>query len=136
MTASSPDPTTHASPGALLADVTKDISDLMRQEVELAKAEAKQSVTRASAGAGMLAGAAVAAHFVLLFLSVALWWVLGNSLGRSWAALIVVAVWAVVAAVLAVVGRNKLQEIRGLPQTADTVKRIPDALKGHEEINR
>jgi len=54
------------SVGVLLADVTRDISDLMRQELELAKAEARQSATRAGAGAGMLGGAAVAGHFVLV----------------------------------------------------------------------
>jgi len=72
------------SVGVLLADVTRDISDLMRQELELAKAEARQSATRAGAGAGMLGGAAVAGHFVLLFLSIALWWGLGNAIGRGW----------------------------------------------------
>ncbi|MDQ1594993.1 MAG: hypothetical protein QOH40_1549, partial [Arthrobacter pascens] len=33
--------------GDLLGDVTRDLSTLMRQELELAKAEAKQSATRA-----------------------------------------------------------------------------------------
>ena len=56
------DQTAHASPGELLSSVTKDLSDLMRQELELAKAEARQSVTRAGKGAGMLSGAAVGGH--------------------------------------------------------------------------
>ncbi|TLM80184.1 phage holin family protein, partial [Pseudarthrobacter sp. NamE2] len=55
--------------GDLLGEVTRDLSTLMRQELELAKAEAKQSATRAGKGGGMLAGAGVAGHFVLLFLS-------------------------------------------------------------------
>jgi hypothetical protein len=62
--------------GDLLGEVSRDISTLMRQEVELAKAEAKQSATKAGKGGGMLAGAGVAGHFVLLFLSVALWYAL------------------------------------------------------------
>ena len=49
----------------------------------------------------MLAGAATAGHFALLFLSIAAWWAIGNATGRGWSALIVMAVWAVVAAVLA-----------------------------------
>jgi hypothetical protein len=130
------DQTNHASPGELLSSVTKDLSDLMRQELELAKAEARQSATRAGKGAGMLSGAAVAGHFVLLFLSVCLWWVLGNATGRAWSALIVAGVWAVVATVLGLAGKANLQKIRGLPQTTDTVKEIPNAVKGHEENNR
>ncbi|MCQ6273288.1 phage holin family protein, partial [Pseudarthrobacter sp. R1] len=37
----------NASLGELLGDVTRDLSTLMRQELELAKAEAKQSATKA-----------------------------------------------------------------------------------------
>ena len=55
----------NASLGELLGDVTRDLSTLMRQEVELAKAELKQSATKAGKGSGMLAGAGVAGHFVL-----------------------------------------------------------------------
>ena len=79
---------------SLLGDVSKDLSDLVRQEIALAKAEATQSATRVGKGAGLLGGAGVAGHFVLLFLSIALWWGLGNSIGRGWSALIVAAVWA------------------------------------------
>ena len=61
------------SVGDLLGDVTRDLSTLLRQEVELAKAEARQSAKAAAKGGSMFAGAAVAGHFVLLFLSIALW---------------------------------------------------------------
>jgi Putative Actinobacterial Holin-X, holin superfamily III len=127
---------THASPGELLSTVTKDLSDLVRQEIQLAKAEATQSAKQAGTGAGMLTGAAVAGHFVLLFLSIALWWVIGNATGRSWSALIVTVIWAIIAAILASVGKKNLQKVKGLPQTTDTVKEIPNAVKGHEENNR
>lgn len=121
--------------GGLLGDVSKDLSDLVRQEISLAKAEATQSATRVGKGAGLLGGAGVAGHFVLLFLSVAAWWGIGNETGRGWSALIVAAVWAVVAAVLALVGRGQLKSARGLDRTTETVKKIPTALKGHEEEN-
>lgn len=105
----------------------------MRQEVALAKAEAKQSATRAGKGAGMLTGAALAGWFTVLFLSVALWWALGEVMGRGWAAVVVALLWAVVAAVLAVLGRSQLQKVEGLPQTVETAKKVPDALKGNED---
>ncbi|MEW1810724.1 phage holin family protein, partial [Pseudarthrobacter phenanthrenivorans] len=91
----------NASLGELLGDVTRDLSTLMRQEVELAKAEAKQSATRAGKGAGMLAGAGIGGHFVLLFLSLALMWALGAIMPLGWSALIVAVIWAIIAAVLA-----------------------------------
>ena len=122
--------------GALLGDVSKDISDLMRQELALAKAEATQSATRAGKGAGMFAGAGVAGHFVLLFLSIALWWALGNAIGRSWSALVVAVLWGIVAAVLALMGKKEMKSVKGLDKTADSVKKIPPALKGHEDVNR
>ena len=118
--------------GELISEVTGDLSTLMRQELELAKAEVQQSASRAGKGAGMLGGAAIAGYFVLLFLSITLWWAIGTATGLGWSALIVAVIWGIIAAILATVGRNSLKSIRGIPKTADTVKKIPDALKGNE----
>ncbi len=120
------------SVGELLGDITRDLSTLMRQEVELAKAEVRQSASRAGKGSGLLAGAGVAALLAVIFLSVAVWWALGNGIGRGWSALVVMLIWLIVAAVLAALGRQALQSVKGLPQTTDTVKKIPDAVKGNE----
>lgn len=119
--------------GELFADISRDLSTLMRQEVELAKVEMRESATKAGKGAGMLGGAGVAGHFVLLFLSIAVWWGLGNEIGRGWSALVVAAVWAVVAAVLASKGRQEIKQVKGIPQTTKTAREIPDALKGNED---
>lgn len=119
--------------GDIFADISRDLSTLIRQETELAKAELRQSATRAGAGAGMLGGAGVAGHFVLLFLSIALWWGLGSAIGRGWSAVVVAVIWAVIAAVLAATGRSKLKQVKGIPQTTATAREIPDALKGNEE---
>lgn len=118
-----------SSLGDLLGDVTRDMSTLMRQEVELAKVELKQSATRAGKGSGMLAGAGVAGHFVLLFLSLALWWALGTVIGLGWSGVVVALIWGIVAAVLASMGRKELKAIKGLPQTAETLQEIPPTLK-------
>ena len=67
---------------------------------------------------------------VLLFASVALWWALGASIGRGWSALVVALIWALIAVVLAAVGRTQLKAVTGMPKTTETAKRIPDALKG------
>ncbi|GGB80465.1 hypothetical protein N798_00830 [Knoellia flava TL1] len=119
--------------GALVSDISSDLSTLVRQEVELAKAEAKQSATQAGKGAGMLGAAAVAAQLALVFLSVAAWWALGEVIGRGWSGLVVALVWAVIAAILAATGRSQLKKSpMGLPRTTETVKDIPEALKGHQ----
>lgn len=122
--------------GEILGNVTRDLSTLMRQEVALAKAEAKQSATNAGRGIGMFVGAALGGFFFLLFLSTAAMWALGSLIGLGWSSLIVAVVWAIIAAVLASVGKKEMQKIRGLPDTADTVGKIPNALKGQEENNR
>jgi hypothetical protein len=130
-----PSADTRPSVGELLSDVAADLSTLMRQEVELAKAEVRQSAVRAGKGAGMLAGAGVSGHLVLTFLSVALWWGLGDKTGHGWSALIVAAVWLVIAAVLGLMGRKEISAVSGVPQTAQTVKKIPAAVKGNEGIS-
>jgi nitrate/nitrite transporter NarK len=125
----------NASLGELLGDVTRDLSTLMRQEVELAKAEAKQSATKAGKGAGMLGGAGVAGHFVLVFLSLALMFALGALMPLGWAAVIVAVIWGIIAAVLASIGRKELKQIKGMPQTGETLSEIPPTLKPGE-VNR
>ncbi|MDF2051684.1 MULTISPECIES: phage holin family protein [unclassified Arthrobacter] len=125
----------NASLGELLGDVTRDLSTLMRQEVELAKAEAKQSATKAGKGAGMFGGAGVAGHFVLLFLSLALMFALGALMPLGWAAVIVAVIWGIIAAVLASMGRKELKQIKGMPQTGETLSEIPPTLKPGE-VNR
>jgi hypothetical protein len=119
--------------GDLLGEVTRDLSTLLRQEVELAKAELRQTTARAGKGAGMLAGAGVAGHFVLLFLSLALWYALGGLIGLGWSGVVVAVLWAIVAAILASRGRKELKSVRGLPRTAETIQEIPETLKPREE---
>jgi hypothetical protein len=48
----------------------------------------------------------------------------------------VAAVWAIIAAILASMGRKEVKQVRGLPKTTATAKQIPDALKGNEGTTR
>jgi tetrahydromethanopterin S-methyltransferase subunit G len=122
--------------GELLSDVSSNLSTLLSQELALAKAEASQSAKRAGKGIGFFAGAAVGGLLFLVFLSVSAWWGLGQFIGNQWSALVVAIIWAIVAAVLASVGKKEFDRIRGLPQTAQTLSQVPNAVKGHEEENR
>jgi len=115
--------------GELLSGVTRDISTLFRQEVDLAKAELTQSAKKAGKGAGLYGGAGVAGLFALLFLSITIWWALGYLIGNAWSALIVTAIYAIVALILFLRGRAALKTVEGAPQTVDSLKKIPDTLK-------
>ncbi|WP_426519089.1 phage holin family protein [Diaminobutyricibacter sp. McL0618] len=119
--------------GDLLSEVTRDVSTLMRQELELAKAELRESATRAGKGAGLLGGAGYAAMMGILFISIAAWWGLGYLVGNAWSGLIVAAIWLIVGLVLYFQGRTAIKSIRGTPQTVDTLKEIPETLKRNEE---
>jgi len=119
--------------GDLFRELTEDVSTLMRQEVQLAKAELQQSAKTAGKGVGLLAGAGVAGHFALGFLSLAIAVALSVWIGLGWASLIVAVVWAIIGAVLASRGKKQLESVRGMPQTAATVKEIPPTLKPGEE---
>ena len=121
----------NASLGDLIGEVTRDLSTLMRQELELAKAELKHEAAKSGKAAGMLGGAGFAGYMVLLFLSFALWWGLANVMDAGWAALIVAVLWAIVGAVLYTVGRQRLRQVHPTPErTVDTLKEVPDALRG------
>lgn len=119
--------------GDLLGEVSRDISTLMRQEVALAKAELKDSAGKTAKSAGLLGGAGYAAIMAVLFLSIALWWALGEVTGRGWSGVIVAVLWGIVALILYVIGRGTLKDIEGAPQTVETLKEIPETLKRNEE---
>lgn len=122
-----------SSLGSLFSDLAENVSVLIRQEVELAKTELKESAVSAGTGIGMYAGAAIAGHFVLMFLSFGAVFGLAAWVGYGWAAVIVAVIWAVLAAILAAVAKKKLKEVKGLPKTAATVKKIPSAFNPQED---
>jgi CHASE3 domain sensor protein len=110
-----------------LGDLVKQLADqtstLVKQEIDLAKAEVKQQAQEAGKGVGMLVGGAVVALLgagtLVAFLVMLLDGVLANWL----AALIVGVVLVALAAGLALAGRNRLR--RATPpaqQTVETVK--------------
>jgi hypothetical protein len=120
--------------GELVGEVSRDLSVLMRKELELAKAELSESAKRAGKGAGLLGGAGYAGLMAVFFLSVALWWGLGDLIDSlGWSAVIVAVLWGIIAAILYAVGRKRLKTVQGAPKTVETVKEIPDALKRNQE---
>jgi Putative Actinobacterial Holin-X, holin superfamily III len=117
--------------GELVGNVTRDLSTLMRQELALGKAELKAEARTAGKAAGALGAAGFAGYMAVLFASICLWWALGNLIGHGWSALVVAVLWGIIGAVLYSSGRKKLREVNPTPErTVDTLKNVPDALKG------
>ena len=109
--------------GELVKDLSSQTSTLVRQEIELARAELKQKGKLAGKGAGMLGGAALAGLLALGALTAALIALLDEAMATWVAALIVMALWAIVAAVLAKAGQRSLQHATPpAPQTVETVR--------------
>ncbi len=112
-----------ASIGDLIGEIGQDVSQLVRTEIELAKAEIKQESAKAGKAVGMLGGAGYAGHVVLLFASLTVVFALANLMDPAWAALIVTALWAIVGGVLYVMGRKRLRTVNLKPeQTVETLK--------------
>jgi uncharacterized membrane protein YqjE len=96
--------------GELLRQLSQETTTLVRQELELAKAEMAEKGKRAGLGAGMFGGAGAAALLGLGALSGAAIAALDSAMPLWVAALIVAVIWLAVAAVLAVTGRTKVQQ--------------------------
>jgi hypothetical protein len=110
--------------GEIARDLTRDVSLLVRQEVELAKAEMAQKGRVAAPGLGMIGGAGVVGLMAAGALTAFLVLVLAIFLPDWSAALIVGAVLAAVAYLLAKQGKERVEEA-GAPvpeQTIETVK--------------
>jgi len=111
-----------ASVSELVGNVARDVSTLMRQEIELAKAEAIVESKKAARAAGMFGGAGFAGYMVAFFATVAAMAALVEAIPWWGAALVVTGIWAIIGAVLAMRGRSEMQRVRGLPKTKQSLK--------------
>jgi uncharacterized membrane protein YqjE len=109
--------------GELLGRVSRDFSELVSTQVELAKVEIREEIAAAGRGAGILTGGAFCAYLAVILLSFAAAWGLSEIVPEGVAFLIVGAVYAVAAAVLLPKGKERLSQVRPVPEkTAETVK--------------
>lgn len=109
--------------GALIAEVAEDVSRLVRQEVELAKAEVKTEARKAGKAAGMFGGAGFIGYLAAVFGCLTIMFALAAIMPIGWAALIVTVLLGAAAAVLFSIGRRKMREVSPVPQqTVETLK--------------
>jgi len=114
--------------GELLKRLTGDLTLLMRQEFELFRTEmtekTKRVGTQVGEGAGMLSGAAVCGLFALAGLTTTVILLLALMMPAWVAALIVTVIYGIAAAIMAIAGKHKLDNLKApVPtQTIETVK--------------
>src|SRR4051794_37450505 len=110
--------------GELLKQLSEQTATLVRQELDLAKAEMQQKAERAGVGLGLIGCGGVVALAAVGALTATLIMLLAEWMDAWIAGLIVTVVYAAVAAVLALQGKERVSEA-GAPipqQTVETVK--------------
>ena len=111
------------SVGQLVGQVTTDLSTLMRQEFELAKAELTAEAKKAGKGAGTLGAAGFLGYLAAIFASLTLMFLLDLVMPLWAAALIVTALYGLIAFVLFNQGKKQLKTVDPTPrQTVETLK--------------
>lgn len=108
--------------GELVGRITDDLNVMLRDHIELAKRETVAEAKKAARAVGLLGGGAVAGWIAALMLSLAGALALALVMEGWLAFLIVGLVWMVVAAMVAVAGRNELRDVD--PEPSETVQEL------------
>jgi hypothetical protein len=104
--------------GALFATASRDLSTLVRSEVELAKSEIRQDVQNAAKGGAMFGAAAFLGLLAVVMLSIALAEGLVALGVATWLAFLIVTVlYLLVAGLLAFIGKKAVSKV-GPPERA------------------
>lgn len=119
-----------ATIGRLVADASRDLSALVRSEIQLAKTELKVSVTSGGMAIALLAVAAFLGLLLIIMLSITLAYFLTmTGMHAAWAFLIVSGLYILAIILLALVAYLKIRKVKAPEQTIATAKEIPAALK-------
>jgi hypothetical protein len=116
--------------GELFSDATRDMSTLVRSEIELAKSEIKINVMHAAKGSGAFIAAGALAFFAFPFLSVAIaYGIHALGLGLGWSFLIVGGGYLLLAGLLAFFGIMFFKKVRPPQRTIRTTQETVATLK-------
>jgi uncharacterized membrane protein YqjE len=128
-----PDPSTDPTVGALVHDLTQQVSTLVRDEMRLAQVEMTAKGKKAGLGIGLFGGAGVVALYGVGTLLATIILVLDLLMPAWLAALIVTVVLFAVAGVLALVGKKRVSEATPAKpeQAIDGLKKDVATVKGH-----
>jgi hypothetical protein len=114
----------------LVRSAATDGAAIVRDEIELAKAEAKENAQRVGRGAGMVGAAGFLAFTAWFLLTFAAAYGLVAAGLPVWAGmLIVAAVYLLIAAILGLLGKREFDRVKGLERTQANVKQTIDEAK-------
>ena len=120
--------------GSLISGTLKDLQELVRAEVQLAKTELTEDAKTIGSAAGMVVAAAALGLVGLIILMIGVAWLLAESMDRWLAFGIVGVVLLALAGILALVGKNRVSAASLKPeQTIDTLKE--DRAWAKQQIN-
>lgn len=128
-----PEPVRETDPtiGRLVTDASRDISSLVRKEIELAKSELKVSAKAGGLGIGLFAAAGFIAVLAIIMLSVAIaYFIHWAGLGLHWSFLIVFGFYLLVAGLLVLLGVRSVKKVKAPEKAIEQGRQIPQALKG------
>ena len=109
--------------GELFGRLSSDLGELMRSEIELARVEIREEAGKAGKAAGMLGAGGLIAYLGLALVATAAAWGLAEVMDAGWAFLVVGLGVSAVGAVLVMMGRERLREVRPVPEeTVETLK--------------
>ena len=116
--------------GKLVGDVSNDVSSLIRSEIALAKTELKFSAKAGGVGIGLFAAAAFLLVLAVIMLSVAIaYFIHFTGLDLAWCFLIVFGFYALIAAVLGLIGYRSVRKVRGSEASIEQLKETKAVLK-------
>jgi hypothetical protein len=120
--------------GQLVANASKELSSLVRSEVELAKTELKKTAIAAGTGAGMFAAAGFLALLAVILLCIsAAYGLTAAGLHPAIAFLIVAGAFLLIGAILVFIGMRALRGAKAPTRTIETSKETLKALGRGEE---
>jgi len=109
--------------GELFGRLTSDLGELMRSEIELARAEIREEAGKAGKAGGMLGAGGLIAYLGLALVATAAAWGLAEVIDAGWAFLVVGLAVGALGAALVLMGRDRLRDVRPVPeQTVETLK--------------
>lgn len=122
--ANSYDESNTRSIGQIIGDAVANAQEITRSEIRLAKAELREEAMTTLRGAALLIAGAILGLYAFGMLLFTLVWAMSDAGLDLWlAALIVSVIVGVVATVLLMIGRSRIEEVNPKPeQTIDSVK--------------
>jgi hypothetical protein len=109
--------------GKLVVDASRDVSDLIKSEIALAKSELRISVKAGGVGLGLFAAAAFLVVLAVIMISIAFAYFLNmTGLDLAWCFLIVFGAYLLLAALLGAVGVRMVKKVKAPERAIEQAK--------------